>query len=217
MKKLLVVGDSFMQRDPNFPGQHWSEMLPEYEIILYSEPGSTNGMIAWKFFQGLKLKPDAVVLGFTWNNRLEFKMDKPGQNGRIWMSNGHTELTKEQELAVDYFSVTVDEEMNLFKNCVMALGLFYTCHAMGIPYAFTLNGLYNDLSGGLTDPKKPYPHPIVKDTLSPVIHRMCPTNLATYEEFKAVPGFHTDDPEWQQRFAQEVREILEQPLTLANK
>jgi hypothetical protein len=35
------------------------------------------------------------------------------------------------------------------------------------------------------------------------------TNLATYTDFKASPGFHVDDPVWQSRYAQEVREILQ--------
>jgi hypothetical protein len=41
---------------------------------------------------------------------------------------------------------------------------------------------------------------------------MCPTNFATSGMFKTSPGFHVDDPAWQQRFAQEVREILQQPI-----
>ena len=209
MKKLLVVGDSFMYPDTNFPGQHWSEMLPEYEIIMLSQPGSTNGMIAWQFFEGLKLNPDAVVLGFTEPNRVEFEATAEQQKKfkRKWLSNGHISLTSDQKLAVDYHVALIDDDINRFKSCVMARGLFLTCETQGIPYAYTLNGLFNNLH------QLPYPSdPNVNNILGDFAHRMCATNLATYPKFKQSPGFHTDDLSWQQRFAQEAREILQQPI-----
>ena len=211
MKKLLVVGDSFMTPDPEFPGQHWSEMLTEYQVLMYSQPGSTNGMIAWQFFEGLKLNPDAVVFGFTMVDRIEFRLDKHRQaiSKRIWSSNGHQNLTPDQRLAVDYYVALTDDHMNRFKSCVMARSLFLTCESQGTPYAYTLNGLFNN-------PKSPTDSNVV-DILGDFAHRMCATNLATYPHWKSSPGFHTDDPAWQQRFAHEVREILQQPLTMANK
>ena len=45
MKKLLV-GDSFMTRDIDYPGQHWSEMLPEYDVIM--SPGYHTDDPAWQ-------------------------------------------------------------------------------------------------------------------------------------------------------------------------
>jgi hypothetical protein len=213
MKKLLVVGDSFMHPDSDFPGQHWSEMLPEYEILMYSQSGSTNGMIAWKFFEGLQLKPDAVVIGFTMPDRIEFRLSEEQQklSNRIWSSNGHQNLTSDQRLVVDYHVALTDDHMNRFKSCVMARGLFLTCESRGIPYAYTLNGLFNNLT------ELPYPSDSnVKNILGEFAHRMC-TNLATYPHFKMSPGFHTDDPAWQQRFAQEAREILQQPIDNTRK
>ena len=214
MKKLLVVGDSFMRPDLNFPGQHWSEMLPEYEIIMFSQSGSTNGMIAWQFFEGLKLDPDAVILGFTMPDRIEFRLDEKQQkiSKRIWSSNGHQNLTPDQRLAVDYYVALSDDQMNRFRSCVMVRSLLLTCEYQGIPYAYTLNGLFNNLT------RLPYPSdPDVNNILKEFFHRMCATNLATYSLWKSSPGFHTDDPVWQQRFAQEAREILQQPLTMSNK
>jgi len=206
MKKLLVVGDSFMHPDLNFPGQHWSEMLPEYEIVMFSQAGSTNGMIAWQFFEGLKLDPDAVILGFTMPDRIEFRLDENQQkiSKRIWSSNGHQNLTPDQRLAVDYYVALTDDHMNRFKSCVMARSLFLTCESRGIPYAYTLNGLFNNL--------RPPPDSNVVNILGDFTHRMCATNLATYSLWKSSPGFHTDDPAWQQRFAQEAREILQHPI-----
>jgi len=214
MKKLLVVGDSFMHPDANFSGQHWSEMLPEYEIIMLSQSGSTNGMIAWQFFQGLEFKPDAVVLGFTMPDRIEFRLNEKEQNSqkRIWSSNGHKNLTSDQHLAVDLYRALTDDHMNRFKSCVMARSLFLTCESQGIPYAYTLNGLFNNLA------QLPYPSDSnVNSILGDFVHRMCATNLATYPHWKSSPGFHTDDPAWQQRFAQEAREILQRPIDNSDK
>ena len=126
---------------------------------------------------------------------------------RKWLSNGHGFLTNDQKLAVDYYIALSDDQVNRFKSCVIARGLFLTCESQGIPYAYTLNGLFNNLT------HLPYPSdPDVNNILKEFFHRMCATNLATYQDFKMSPGFHTDDPAWQQRFAQEAREILQQPI-----
>jgi hypothetical protein len=202
-KKLLVVGDSFMHPDAKYPGQHWSEMLPEYEILMHAVSGSSNGIVAWKFFQGLKLEPDAVVLGFTTPDRLEFRLDANKDScNRIWTTNAHTDLTADQRLAVDYYRATADEQMLLFKACVQARCMLLECRQRGLPFAYTLNCLFNNLA------ELPYPSsPEVRDLLGEFAQHEC-TNLATYQGFKMTPGFHTDDPAWQKRMAVEVAHIL---------
>ena len=202
-KQLLVVGDSFMHPDVDYPEQHWSEMLPEYDVLMRSESGSTNTIIARNFFQGLKQTPDAIVLGFTMNDRIEFN-----DNGEWLTSSFWQRLTPDQKLTADYYRATTDENINLFRSCVMARSLFLTCEKLNIPYAYSLNGLFNNLA------ELPYPSdPTVIDMLGEFGDRMCATNLSTYPNFKTSPGFHTDDPEWQKRFAAEVVEILNKPLT----
>ena len=204
-KKLLVVGDSFMHPDHRYPDQHWSEMLPEYEILMYSVSGSSNSIIARNFFQGLTQRPDAVVLGFTMNNRLEFCHQPSGE----WIGSVMLpKLTSDQKIAAEYYLATSDENINLFKSCVLARSLLLTCEKLNMPYAYTLNQMFNNLA------TLPYPSaPEVIELLGEFSHRMCPTNLATYPHFTMHPGFHTDNPEWQKRFAKEVVEILSQPLT----
>jgi hypothetical protein len=201
MKKLLVVGDSFMHPDPKFPGQHWSEMLPEYEIIMRSISGSSNGIIAYQFFQGLKLNPDAVVMGFTMPDRIEFLIPpgRPGHNDRIWYSNANNELNSDQKLAVDMFRATTCDQMNLFKSCVMARGMFLECERRRLPYAFNWNGLYGAPGAPLV--------PLIESIVSEFRSRKC-SNLNGHPEFKMSPGYHTDDPVWQNRMATEVRNIL---------
>jgi hypothetical protein len=200
MKKLLVVGDSFMHPDQDFPGQHWSEMLPEYEIIMRSISGSSNGIIAYQFFQGLKLNPDAVVMGFTMPDRIEFLIP-PGKdyNNRIWYSNANNELNNDQRLAADMFRATTDDQMNLFKSCVMARGMFLECERRRLPYAFNWNGLYGSAGAPLI--------PLIESIVSEFRSRQC-SNLNGHPEFKLSPQYHTDDPVWQNRMATEVRNIL---------
>jgi len=208
MKKLLVVGDSFMHPDWKFPGQHWSEMLPEYEILMRSVSGSSNGIITWKFFEGLEQKPDAVVLGFTMADRIEFANSDPKYSDQWYTSVHDSRTTTDQRLAVDYYRATACEEMMLFKGFVTVRSLLLTCEKLKLPYAFTLNGLWDVDKKDLTN--KHWSN-IYKNELRLLgefdQHRA--TNFVTSGIFKMSPGFHVDDPAWQQRFAQEVREILQ--------
>jgi hypothetical protein len=201
MKKLLVVGDSFMHPDPEFPGEHWSEMLPEYKIIMRSISGSSNGMIAHEFFQGLKLDPDAVVMGFTMPDRIEFLIP-PDQDhsGTKWYSSGNSALNPDQRLAVDLFRATTDDVMNTFKSMLMARSMFFECERRRLPYAFNWNGLYGANKTGKPDAA------IIADIVNDFSSRRC-TNLNGHI-FKMRPGFHNDDPVWQNQMATQVRHIL---------
>jgi hypothetical protein len=201
-KKLLVVGDSFMRPDKQYPGQHWSEMLPEYEVLMYAMAGSSNGIIANQFYQGLDQQPDAVVLGFSQPNRLEFKYNNN------WVTGAHLSVTTDQKFLADMYRIHASTEMLMIRDCSLAAGLLSLLERKRIPYAWTLNLLFNNVA------ELPFPSdPWVNKILGEFFGRMTPTNLATYPNWKASIGFHTDDPEWQKRFAQEVREILQKPLT----
>lgn len=186
-----------MLPDPKFPNQHWSEMLQDFQIDMQAQSGASNGIICYKFFKALLNDPDAVVIGFSAPNRYE--LPPPGN----WRTDSHQNITEIESQAADLFKITACEEMLLFKSCVMARSLLLTCEQKSIPYAWSLNLLFNDLS------TLPYPwHPIVKDILGDFFQTMTETNLATYQGWKSSPGFHTDDNEWQTRFAREVSEIL---------
>ena len=198
-KKLLVVGDSFMRPDDDYFGQHWSEMLPDYEILMYSLSGSSNGIITYQFYQGLEQTPDAVVLGFTEPNRLEFEYNN------TWITGAHAvQASKDQKLLADMYRIHVPHEMLMIRDCSIVSGLLSVLERKKIPYAWTLNLLFNNLT------PLPFPsNPWVNKILGDFFYRMTPTNLATYQGWKASPGFHTDSPEWQKRFAQEVKNIVQ--------
>jgi hypothetical protein len=207
-KKLLVVGDSFMLPDSEYLEQHWSEMLPEYDVLMYSQSGSSNGMIAHQFFNGLSLNPDAVVVGFSSPERIEFRLTPAPQeevNNDRWATGSHPVLNSVQKLAADYYATAVCQDMQFFKNLVLARSVLLTLEKKKVPFAYTCNLLFNHLN----DQERASQ---VDDYLGEFKHRCCPTNLATYPKWKASPGFHTDNPAWQHRFAQEVREILQRPV-----
>lgn len=196
-KKLLVVGDSYMRPDPDFPGQHWSEMLPEYSVIMNAQSGASNGIIAYKFFDGMKQHPDAVVLGFSLPGRVEFRYKDS------WVTDANEGLTKDHYLATDLYNALSCQDMNHLKSCTIARALLSYCELKKIPYAWNLSLLFNNLA------ELPYPSdPTVNEVLGDFMYRMTPTNLSTYQDYKMVPGFHTDDPEWQNRFASEARGLL---------
>lgn len=207
-KKLLVVGDSFMRPDIDYPGQHWSEMLPEYEIVMRAQSGSSNGIIAHNFYQGLAEQPDAAVLGFSFINRIEFRVDIVTAEVNIkWTTEAdRANTTKDQQLLADMHQIHVDNEMQQLKDASIARSMMSMLRDRKIPFAWTPNGLFNNLA--LIPPGDPWMNFILGD----FEYYQTPTNLSTYQGFKDSPGFHTDDPEWQQRFACEVREILQQPV-----
>ena len=203
-KKLLVVGDSFMHPDPEYAGQHWSEMLPDYEISMFSQSGSSNGMIANQFFEGLELNPDAAVIGFTASDRIEFKLEarpEDARNNNSWITGSHAALNSVQKIAADYYATAVCQDMQFFKNLLLARSLLLTLEKKKIPFAYTCNLLFNHLDDQEGQAQ-------VDKYLGEFEQHRCPTNLATYPNWKASPGFHTDDPEWQTRFAHEVHTIL---------
>ena len=73
--KILVCGDSFCVTDPDYPGLHWSEKIlnssSNFELCNLSVGGASNALIAIQLMQGLKLKPDFVILSFTNEHRYE--------------------------------------------------------------------------------------------------------------------------------------------------
>jgi hypothetical protein len=205
-KKLLVVGDSFMKPDScrlQFVGQHWSEMITDYEIINLAEDSSTNAVITVQLMEGLEQHPDAVVLGFTMPDRIEFANNNNYSSPRRWYSNGMIpNQLSDQRLAVDYYRATVCPEMLNIKGYTMARCCFLTLKNLNIPYAYSLNGLDNNLADL-------NPNPWLTKFLGDFKEHQIPLNLATYPDFKMIPGYHVDNAEWQATFAKQALEIIQ--------
>jgi hypothetical protein len=120
-------------------------------------------------------------------------------------SSDTVNTSADQQLLADLYKTHTDDEMRQIKETTIARGMMSMLKQLNIPFAWTLNGLFNNLA------QLPYPSdPWVNFILGDYADTRTATNLATYPGFKMKPGFHTDDPQWQQRFAQEVRAILQQ-------
>jgi len=76
MPKILLCADSFGTTDPKYPGLHFSEKIQhkvkDCEIINLAQGGASNFLIQLQLHQGLRFKPDAVILSFTVSTRMTF-------------------------------------------------------------------------------------------------------------------------------------------------
>ena len=193
-KTLLVVGDSYMKTDERCPGQHWSEMLSEYHVINLAGAGNSLAMIQFSLYQGLAQHcPDAVVVGFTDPLRIEFGKDN------IYTSCHVHSLTSDQKIATKYWHATLDLDFQAIKGCMQMLSMLDLLFRHQIPYAYSL-GNFKSFVGHMPQ--------VLLGQLERHSLRQTTMELANYRPFKASPVFHVDDPVWQQRYAQSVREIL---------
>ena len=83
----------------------------------------------------------------------------------------------------------------------MASGAMSMLSYLDIPFVWTANLLYNNGECSYSD--------VVESMLAPFQHRRTPTDFGRYRNWVDTPGFHVADPEWQQRFAQECRQMLD--------
>lgn len=205
MKKLLVVGDSFMSQDERFPGGHWSEMLGGYEVINAAQPGASNAMIALALLDNLEKHPDidSVVIGATSFLRIEFKNYKEGPGEPAYYTGNHTHLTTpDQKKIVNDFFIKLPHEFKFLNSFLLFIGLLSTLESKGIKFAFSL-GLLEKTSQGI-DPQI-IKHSWILDNFSK--HRIQLT-LVDKPYHDTTPLFHVADQTIQKQFANEVMEIL---------
>lgn len=205
MKKLLVVGDSYMSQDKRFPGGHWSEMTEGYEVINAAQPGSSNAMVALALLDNLEKYPDihSVVIGGTSFLRVEFKNhnDSPGEP--IYYTGNHAHLTTpEQKKIVNDSLLKLPHEFKFLNSFLLFIGLLSILEAKGIKFAFSL-GLLEKTSQGI-DPQ------ILK--YSWILERFnkyqVQLTLVDKPYNDKDPLFHIADQNIQKQFANEVMEIL---------
>jgi len=202
--KLLVVGDSFMKPDNRYPGQHFTELFKGWQIICLAQDSSSNGMIAVQLFEGIEQQPDAVILGFTMFDRIEFDAE-PGSKHR-WYSNGMIPSgNTDEQLTVDYYQATASHNMMYIRSLLIARSCFLTLIQKHIPFAYAVNGLYDH-------PNNARQH--WRDRLvGEFDQHLSKTKFTDYPNPTLHnPSFHVDDLGWQQRFADECLEILSQQI-----
>jgi hypothetical protein len=64
----------------NYPGTHFSEIIADklgYELVAYSRAGMSNGGIAIQLDTAIQQKPDLILLGTTYSDRIEFPINDP--------------------------------------------------------------------------------------------------------------------------------------------
>jgi hypothetical protein len=143
--KVFVCGDSFMSRDPNFPGDHFSEMLDTTHVVNLAHPGVGNIDICLQLEDALQKQPDCIIVGTTDPGRIEIPVNKyrghkfahfrPGPNQSFISDTIPTligeepglaekhDLTTEQRHAVkEYFTHIYHHEL---KNTVDSWALGY--------------------------------------------------------------------------------------------
>ena len=69
--KVFVCGDSFMSRDPNYPGEHFSEMLQADQVVNLAQPGVGNIDICMQLEDAMQKQPSCIIVGTTDPGRME--------------------------------------------------------------------------------------------------------------------------------------------------
>ena len=79
MKKIIVCGDSFMSPVVgDYAGTHFSEIVAKeinYELVAYSRGGMSNGGICIQVKSAIEAKPDLILVGTTYFDRLEYRFE----------------------------------------------------------------------------------------------------------------------------------------------
>ena len=203
-KKLLVVGDSFMCQDPRYPGQHWSELLPDFDVINLGRSGWSNCLIALTLMEYVSANvPDAVVLGFTDPLRLEFAAQDRHGPDRQWITSSHANvLTADEKLCRDYFTVTRDLRLEANKSAMLIGNSLSMLKDMQIPFAFNYMIFESFL---------PQIIELQQQRLGQFRAQQISYNLAMDDPdawLKSDPMFHVNDMNKQRKFAMHAEEVL---------
>ena len=203
-KKLLVVGDSFMCQDPRYPGQHWSELLPNFDVVNLGRSGWSNCLIALTLMEHASANvPDAVVLGFTDPLRLEFAAQGRHGPDSAWITSNHAGvLTADEKLCRDYFTVTRDLQLEANKSAMLIGNLLGMLKDMQIPFAFNYM-MFESFLPQITE--------LQQQRLSQFRTQQIPYNLAMDNPdawATADPLFHVLDMNKQKKFAMHAEEVL---------
>ena len=199
LNKIVIVGDSFMKPDTAYPGQHFSEMLQSLDTVILSQDGSSMGMIVHQIVRGLGHNPDAMIIGFTAQDRMEWPR-QTGDKGQWVASGSGAALTAEQQYLDSQWLVQSDHGMNSIMAYAMASGIMsMLCH-LGIPFAWTPNLLFADQHDVF--------FPALQAMMAPFAGRQTTLDMVAHGGFVESPGFHIHDIQWQQRFAADCEKIL---------
>jgi len=212
--KLLVVGDSFFSVDHHlygntfskWKGHHWSEKLSEFEVLNHSLAGSSNAMIQHALVTKLMQYTDisAIAIGFTGIWQIEFENDRTRPqvvpDEYKWYTSVHKSwLTSDQALLSTLFKSMADPYLESIKHTWAILGTLHFLKSLNIPFVYSLGIFESTMQHHFNN--------VIIDQFSQFEKNKIDFNLTTYPNEKMCahdPVFHVPDPDWQQKFANEV-------------
>jgi hypothetical protein len=215
MTKILIVGPSHATTDARFPDLHWSEKIlnhsADHEVINFAMGGSTNAMIDLQLRQGLRFRPDFVILLFTEPQRFEIDHDPCARIGNIMSHEDivdynfrrYTTTSRVSEgplfdIWTRFTTLVNSDDFDLLRNYFTVENMLFRLDRMGIPFCFTLGGLpQSDIDRTLSA------NFLVNDLGRYADHRLH-TDLWAHSDLSAdAPDFHVKDSSVHEQFAYE--------------
>lgn len=220
VKTLLVCGDSFFYDDPRrFPGLHWSHRLPTHiQVQNVAATGASNTMIMEQFIDHFR-HHDSVIFGFTGPWRLEFantwSTDLSNLRGK-WLTSCHDfRLTDRQKQFSEQYQQLISPDAEIVRQCSIMFAAVEMARALGAQVHYSLSGGQWLVQALCED------YPINNRYAKRFLEDSMPFNLSDYlssDEYRPYfhldgtenhPSFHVHLPEIQQRFADQVCELVD--------
>jgi hypothetical protein len=130
MKKLIICGDSFMSPAIEYPNTHFSEIIADklgYELISYSRAGMSNGGVAIQIDTAIQRKPDLILVGTTYSDRIEFPINDPKPTDKFTIDDisyhhtttslSHNTSLVPQLISTNIVEVISNQFFNTFELC----------------------------------------------------------------------------------------------------
>ena len=221
---VLVCADSFGVPDPKFPGLHWIEKILNFsaniEVCNMSYGGASNALIVLQLLQGLRLKPDFVILSFTNENRYEFDKDinaMPADFTPLELADypkqRYTTNRRYQVDNIDPFSLKLleswmvgarSENFEKLKNYFFICFCLMTLKTQNIPFCFSLGGFeFEQDYSALVNSN------YLQNFITDYLDNELKTNLWFYQNGTTIPCFHVDNDRALTLFANECIEFIQ--------
>ena len=196
---MLVIGDSFMSQDPKHPGEHWSEMLPEYNVVNLAKGGASLAWIAEQLMDGLAYNPVVAVVGLTDDSRVTFEY-----GSKIYSSCHDWELSSDQKLFYKVWLAAMPAKYRYILACTQISFIFETLQNHNIPFVWhkclfnSAEKNHSTLGNGATR---------FNFVFEKYAHRELSQDIWQHNHVQ-FPIFHINNQEWQAGFANNVQTLL---------
>lgn len=216
MKKLLVLGDSFMSPErwkPKYAGKHWTEKVKKYSIYNLAFLGYSNFNILQKLHLALekRLQFDYLLIWFT-EHRLTFN----NLSNQTWLGKTITNcnpefLTADQTMAVKYYFTEVPEKFILEQTAIEILGTLSWLKHKQFKFLFNFGQWVGfkhlDYGGSLYNELLEWKDSIYNFSEIDISHYM--VNNKIIIDSKSGPCYHTKEF-WQDHIAASVEKKFEE-------